>query len=96
MVLGFGDGPVVVGVASGDQRRGNLVAGYLRGGLRLRSWMGLWQRFRGQVGLGPKRAARLVRFDWAVHREVVGFSGVTPGVVAGEEWLAVDGLAWPV
>lgn len=28
----------------------------------------LWSRFRAQIGLSPKRAARLVRFDHAAHR----------------------------
>jgi AraC-like DNA-binding protein len=32
----------------------------------------LWSRFRAQLGLTPKRAARLVRFDHAVHRLVAG------------------------
>ncbi|WUH23580.1 AraC family transcriptional regulator [Streptomyces sp. NBC_00448] len=32
----------------------------------------LWSRFRAQLGLPPKRAARLVRFDRAVHRLVAG------------------------
>ncbi|WP_425276270.1 helix-turn-helix domain-containing protein [Streptomyces carpinensis] len=32
----------------------------------------LWFRFRSQVGLPPKRAAQLVRFDRAVHRLVAG------------------------
>ncbi|RAG82964.1 AraC family transcriptional regulator [Streptacidiphilus pinicola] len=32
----------------------------------------LWSRFRAQVGLPPKRAAQLVRFDRAVHRLVAG------------------------
>ncbi|GHE93583.1 helix-turn-helix domain-containing protein [Streptomyces fumanus] len=32
----------------------------------------LWSRFRTQIGLGPKRAARLVRFDHAVHRLAAG------------------------
>lgn len=32
----------------------------------------LWSRFRSQVGLPPKRAAQLVRFDHAVHRLVAG------------------------
>ncbi|MFI6482817.1 helix-turn-helix domain-containing protein [Nonomuraea sp. NPDC050663] len=27
----------------------------------------LWARFRAQLGIGPKRAARLVRFDHAAH-----------------------------
>lgn len=32
----------------------------------------LWSRFRSQTGMGPKRAARLVRFDRAVHRLAAG------------------------
>ncbi|MFD0971774.1 helix-turn-helix domain-containing protein [Plantactinospora endophytica] len=32
----------------------------------------LWSRFRAQIGLSPKRAARLVRFDRAAHRLVAG------------------------
>ncbi|MET9018993.1 helix-turn-helix domain-containing protein [Actinopolymorpha sp. NPDC004070] len=32
----------------------------------------LWARFRSQVGLRPKLAAKLVRFDHAVHRLVAG------------------------
>jgi AraC-like DNA-binding protein len=78
----------------------------------------LWDRFRRQIGLPPKRAAKLVRFDHAVHRlaagggaarvaadtgyvdqshlhrDVLAFTGMTPSAVAGEQWLAVDGIAW--
>lgn len=32
----------------------------------------LWSRFRSQLGLAPKRAASLVRFDHAAHRLVAG------------------------
>jgi AraC-like DNA-binding protein len=32
----------------------------------------LWSRFRAQVGLTPKRAAQLVRFDHAAHRLAAG------------------------
>jgi AraC-like DNA-binding protein len=32
----------------------------------------LWARFRSQVGLTPKRAAKLARFDHAVHRLAAG------------------------
>lgn len=32
----------------------------------------LWARFRAQVGLTPKQAARLVRFDHAAHRLAAG------------------------
>jgi AraC-like DNA-binding protein len=79
----------------------------------------LWSRFRSQVGLTPKRAAQLVRFDHAahrlaagasparvaaesgyadqshLHREVRDFAEMTPAVVAGQSWLAVDDIAWP-
>jgi AraC-like DNA-binding protein len=32
----------------------------------------LWSRFRAQIGLTPKRAARLARFDHAAHRLAAG------------------------
>jgi AraC-like DNA-binding protein len=32
----------------------------------------LWSRFHAQIGLPPKRAAKLVRFDLAAHRLVAG------------------------
>lgn len=32
----------------------------------------LWSRFRSQIGLTPKHAAKLVRFDHAAHRLVAG------------------------
>ena len=32
----------------------------------------LWSRFGSQIGLPPKRAARLVRFDHAAHRLAAG------------------------
>lgn len=32
----------------------------------------LWSRFHSQIGLPPKRAARLVRFDHAAHRLTAG------------------------
>ncbi|MGV9297140.1 helix-turn-helix domain-containing protein [Amycolatopsis sp. NPDC003676] len=41
----------------------------------------LWSRFRTQLGLSPKRAAQLVRFDHAVHRLAAGES---PALVAAE------------
>jgi AraC-like DNA-binding protein len=34
----------------------------------------LWSRFRSQVGLTPKRAAQLLRFDHAAHRLAAGHS----------------------
>lgn len=41
----------------------------------------LWSRFRSQVGLTPKRAAQLVRFDHAAHRLAAGHR---PALVAAE------------
>jgi AraC-like DNA-binding protein len=41
----------------------------------------LWSRFHSQVGLTPKRATRLVRFDRAAHRLAAGAS---PARVAAE------------
>src|SRR5699024_8122907 len=41
----------------------------------------LWARFRSHLGMGPKRAASLVRFDHAAHRLVAGHS---PARVAAE------------
>jgi AraC-like DNA-binding protein len=41
----------------------------------------LWSRFRSQIGLTPKRAAQLVRFDHAAHRLAAGHS---PALVAAE------------
>ncbi|MHB1434029.1 MAG: helix-turn-helix domain-containing protein [Streptosporangiaceae bacterium] len=32
----------------------------------------MWSRFRAEIGLPPKRAARLVRFDHAVHALAAG------------------------
>jgi AraC-like DNA-binding protein len=41
----------------------------------------LWSRFRTQIGLTPKRAAQLIRFDHAAHRLATGHSAA---VVAAE------------
>ncbi|WP_280381439.1 helix-turn-helix domain-containing protein [Nocardia wallacei] len=41
----------------------------------------LWSRFRAQVGLTPKHAAQLVRFDHAAHRLA---GGVSAAAVAAE------------
>lgn len=41
----------------------------------------LWSRFRRQIGITPKRAASLVRFDRAAHRLAAGHSAA---VVAAE------------
>ncbi|MGA4844155.1 helix-turn-helix domain-containing protein [Streptomyces sp. G45] len=43
----------------------------------------LWSRFRGQLGLTPKRAARLVRFDHAVHRLAAGHTAVRVAAESG-------------
>jgi methylphosphotriester-DNA--protein-cysteine methyltransferase len=42
----------------------------------------LWAQFHSQIGLPPKRAAKLVRFDHAVH-----------GLVAGQDTAAVAPMA---
>ena len=41
----------------------------------------LWSRFRSQVGITPKRATQLVRFDHAAHRLA---AGVSAALVAAE------------
>ncbi|TVT33694.1 AraC family transcriptional regulator [Amycolatopsis rhizosphaerae] len=43
----------------------------------------LWSRFRLQLGLPPKRAVRLVRFDHAAHRLVAGESAAQVAANAG-------------
>ncbi|MEU4580120.1 helix-turn-helix domain-containing protein [Nonomuraea sp. NPDC023979] len=43
----------------------------------------LWSRFRSQLGLPPKQAAKLVRFDHAAHRLVAGESPAQVAADAG-------------
>jgi AraC-like DNA-binding protein len=43
----------------------------------------LWSRFRSQIGLTPKRAARLVRFDHAAHRLAAGHSAAFVAAESG-------------
>jgi AraC-like DNA-binding protein len=43
----------------------------------------LWSRFRSQVGLTPKRAAQLVRFDHAAHRLAAGHSAARVAAETG-------------
>src|SRR5262245_61304834 len=43
----------------------------------------LWSRFRSQVGLTPKRAAQLVRFDYAAHRLAAGHRAALVAAEAG-------------
>jgi AraC-like DNA-binding protein len=43
----------------------------------------LWSRFQSQVGLTPKRASRLVRFDEAAHRLAVGHRAATVAAESG-------------
>ena len=45
----------------------------------------LWSRFRGQIGLTPKRAAQLIRFDHAAHGLA---AGRTAAAVAAETGYA--------
>jgi AraC-like DNA-binding protein len=43
----------------------------------------LWSRFRSQIGLTPKRAAQLVRFDHAAHRLAAGDSAARVAAESG-------------
>jgi AraC-like DNA-binding protein len=43
----------------------------------------LWSRFRAQVGLTPKRAAQLIRFDHAAHRLAAGHSAASVAAESG-------------
>jgi AraC-like DNA-binding protein len=43
----------------------------------------LWSRFRSQIGLAPKRAAQLIRFDHAAHRLAAGDSAALVAAESG-------------
>ena len=43
----------------------------------------LWSRFRSQIGLTPKRAAQLIRFDRAAHRLAAGHSAALVAAEGG-------------
>jgi AraC-like DNA-binding protein len=43
----------------------------------------LWSRFRSQIGLTPKRAAQLVRFDHAAHLLAAGHPAISVAAQAG-------------
>ncbi|MEQ4304867.1 helix-turn-helix domain-containing protein [Plantactinospora sp. B6F1] len=43
----------------------------------------LWSRFRSQLGLTPKRAAMLIRFDHAAHRLAAGHSAARVAAESG-------------
>jgi AraC-like DNA-binding protein len=43
----------------------------------------LWSRFRDQIGMGPKRAAMLARFDHAAHRLADGIDAAQVAAEAG-------------
>ena len=43
----------------------------------------LWSRFRAQVGLTPKQAAKLIRFDHAVRRLAAGHSAASTAADGG-------------
>jgi AraC-like DNA-binding protein len=43
----------------------------------------LWSRFRSQLGITPKRAARLVRFDHAAHLLAAGHAAATVAAESG-------------
>jgi AraC-like DNA-binding protein len=42
-----------------------------------------WSRFESQIGLAPKRAARLVRFDHAAHRLAAGQNAASVAAESG-------------
>jgi AraC-like DNA-binding protein len=43
----------------------------------------LWSRFRSQIGITPKRAAQLIRFDRAAHRLAAGHSAALVAAESG-------------
>src|SRR5438552_2130251 len=43
----------------------------------------LWSRFRSQIGLTPKRAAQLVRFDHAAHLLAAGHAAASVAAQSG-------------
>jgi AraC-like DNA-binding protein len=43
----------------------------------------LWSRFRSQIGVAPKRAAQLIRFDAAAHRLAAGQAAAVAAVDSG-------------
>lgn len=43
----------------------------------------LWSRFRSQIGITPKRAAQLIRFDHAAHRLAAGQSAASVAADSG-------------
>ena len=43
----------------------------------------LWSRYRSQIGLTPKRASQLIRFDHAAHRLAGGHSPAAVAVESG-------------
>jgi AraC-like DNA-binding protein len=43
----------------------------------------LWSRYRSQVGITPKRAAQLIRFDHAAHRLAAGQSAALVAAETG-------------
>ncbi|MFI6996892.1 helix-turn-helix domain-containing protein [Nocardia sp. NPDC050175] len=61
------------------------------------SYKRLWSRFRSQVGLTPKRAAQLVRFDYAAHRLAEGHSAALVAAESGyvdQSHLCRDAMAF--
>ena len=57
----------------------------------------LWSRFRSQIGLTPKRAAQLIRFDHAAHRLAAGDSAslvAAEGGYADQSHLHRDVMAF--
>jgi AraC-like DNA-binding protein len=65
-------------VASGGRARVEHLAGEV-GWSRKR----LWSRYRSQIGITPKRAAQLIRFDHAAHRLAAGDSAALVAIESG-------------
>jgi len=85
LALRLGDGPAVDPEVAHVWRRTLAGRGRVRVD-RLADDVGwsrkrLWARFRSQLGISPKRAARLVRFDHAAHLLAAGRA---PAGVAGD------------
>ena len=56
----------------------------------------LWSRFRAQVGITPKRATQLVRFDHAAHRLAAGVSAALVAARAATSTSHTSiGTSWP-
>jgi methylphosphotriester-DNA--protein-cysteine methyltransferase len=71
---------IVVCLTRSRNADGEVVA---RLGVRLLGRKRLWSRFRSQIGLTPKRAAQLVRFDYAAHLLAPGHAAASVAAQSG-------------